>query len=84
MGKRFAIAHFLALVLIFVISLTAFLSFKDNPVMQLYTVVMAVLAYNGWGVIYHLYRKSLALDIILEYLLVGALVILLFFWTLFS
>lgn len=78
------VVHFLALGAIFAISLTAFLRFEGSAVMQLYTVVMAVVAYTGWGMIYHFLSRRLTLSIILEYLLVGALVILLFFWTLFS
>lgn len=52
--------------------------------MQLYVVVAAVVAYNAWGMIYHYFRRRLTLDLILEYLLVGALVVLIFFWTLFA
>jgi hypothetical protein len=77
-------AHFLALAIIFSSSLWAFLQFRDSPILQLYVVIAAVVAYDAWGLIYHYFRRRLTLDLVLEYLLVGALVILLFFWTLFS
>ncbi len=84
MRKFYPIAHYLALSIIFGTSILAFLQFKEAPLMQLYVVVAAVVSYNFWGLIYHYFRRRLTLDLILEYLLVGALVILLFFWTLFS
>lgn len=77
-------AHVLALVLISTASVVAFLRLEGSPLLQLYVVIAAVVAYNGWGIIYHFYHKRLTLSLVLEYLLVGALVILLFFWTLFS
>ena len=77
-------AHLLALGIIMVSSLWAFLRFEDSPILQLYVVVAAVVAYNAWGLIYHYFRRQLTLELVLEYLLLGALVILLFFWTLFS
>ncbi|MEX1068512.1 MAG: hypothetical protein WED08_01760 [Patescibacteria group bacterium] len=79
-----AIAHFGALVVIFATSLWAFLRFEESPILQLYVVIAAVFAYDAWGMIYHYFHRRLTLDLVLEYLLVGALVILLFFWTLFS
>lgn len=76
--------YVLSLILISITSIVAFLRLEGSPLLQLYVVIAAVVAYNGWGLIYHLYRKRLTLNLVLEYLLVGALVILLFFWTLFS
>ena len=78
------VAHFAALAIIFSASLWAFLRFEDSPLLQLYVVIAAVVAYDAWGLIYHYFHRRLTLDLVLEYLLVGALVILLFFWTLFS
>lgn len=84
MKRWFSLAHYVALGVILGISTAAFLYFKDSPWMQLYVVIAAVVAYDTWGMIYHYFRRRLTLDLVLEYLLVGALVILLFFWTLFS
>lgn len=82
--RLFTIVHLVALASIFIVSVAAFIRFSDSPLLQLYTVVAAVAAYVGWGITYHFLDKHLTLSIVLEYLLVGALVILLFFWTLFS
>jgi hypothetical protein len=76
--------HLVVLGLIFTLSVLAFVKFKGMELLQLYVVVVAVLAYIAWGVVYHFYHKSLNWGIFLEYVLVGALVILLFFWTLFA
>lgn len=84
MPKILGFTHLLTLSAIFVLAVFAFLRFAGSPIMQLFVVVVAVLAYIGWGVIYHFLNKQLTLSIFLEYLLVGALVILLFFWTLFA
>lgn len=82
--KLFTFAHLLASASIFVVSVAAFLRFSNSPLLQLYVVVAAVLAYVGWGITYHFLNKHLTLSIVLEYFLVGALVILLFFWTSFA
>lgn len=78
------LAHLFALAIIFGCSLWAFLQFEDSPLLQLYVVIAAVVAYNAWGLIYHYFRRWLTLELVLEYLLMGALVILLFFWTMFA
>jgi len=86
MGRRdwAMLAHIVALGVIFGVSIFAFLHFEGVLLMQLYVVVAAVIAYDVWGMFYHYFRRRLTLDLVLEYLLVGAVVILLFFWTLFS
>lgn len=85
MQKRIiSILHIIVLSLIFVSSVWAFLHFKALPLMQLYVVVVAVLTYIVWGAIYHFLNKRLTVGLLLEYILVGALVLLLFFWTLFA
>jgi len=78
------ILHIIALLLIFICSVRAFIYFKELPLMQLYVVVAAVVTYIGWGAIYHFLNKRLTLELILEYILVGALALLLFSWTLFT
>lgn len=85
MQKRLAlILHIIALLLIFVSGVWAFIYFKISPAMQLYVVVVAVAAYIAWGMIYHFLSKRLTVELILEYILVGALVLLLYFWTMFT
>lgn len=78
------ILHIIALLLIFICSVRAFIYFKELPLMQLYVVVTAIVAYIAWGAIYHFLNKRLTLELILEYILVGALALLLFSWTLFT
>lgn len=78
------VLHIVALALISVISIWAFIYFKEMQLMQLYVVITAILAYIAWGAIYHFLNKRLTLELLLEYLLVGALVLLLYSWTLFT
>ncbi|GMR19039.1 MAG: hypothetical protein BMS9Abin34_163 [Patescibacteria group bacterium] len=76
--------HLLVLSLIFSLAVAAFVKFKSLVLVQFYVVTVAVLAYISWGVVYHFYRKRLSWSLFFEYFLVGALVIILFFWTLFA
>lgn len=78
------ILHIVTLLLIFISSVWAFFHFKELPLMQLYVVATAIAAYIAWGVIYHFLNKRLTLELLLEYILVGALALLLYSWTLFS
>ncbi len=78
------ITHLSVLGAIFTLSVLAFVRFKGMELLQLYVVAVAVIAYIAWGVVYHFYHKSLSWGVFLEYVLVGSLVILLFFWTLFT
>lgn len=82
--KTTLILHIITLLLILVSSVWAFIHFKGLPLMQLYVVVAAVVAYIAWGVLYHFLNKRLTLKLLLEYVLVGALALLLFSWTLFT
>jgi len=81
--RKASLFHLLVLGVIFVLSLVAFWKFRGVELLQLYTVAIAVLVYITWGVVYHFYHERLSWGIFLEYVLVGALVILLFFWMIF-
>jgi hypothetical protein len=78
------ITHLSVLGAISTLSVLAFVRFNGMELLQLYVVAVAVIAYIAWGVVYHFYHKSLSWGVFLEYVLVGSLVILLFFWTLFA
>ncbi|MEX1061619.1 MAG: hypothetical protein WEC39_00715 [Patescibacteria group bacterium] len=74
--------HAGVLAVIFGLALWGFLRFQDAQIVQLYIAVVAVLAYVGWGALFHYFHKRLSLSILVEYLLVGALVLLMVFWLL--
>ena len=80
--NRSHLLHAGMLALIFGLSLFSFLKFKGVEVVQLYIGVTAVLAYISWGIFFHYYHKRLSWSLVLEYVLVGALVVLLVFWLL--
>ncbi|MDP2735394.1 MAG: hypothetical protein Q8P12_04250 [bacterium] len=56
--------------------------FRGFEALQLYVVSAAVFAYIGWGALFHYYHRRLNWGMVLEYFLIGALVLLLFFWLL--
>ena len=78
------ILHIFMLSAIFAGGIWAFISFKDAPAVQFYVVVISITVYIVWGLIYHFIDKSLNRRVIVEYFLVGMLVLLLYSWTLFG
>jgi len=74
--------HTGVLVVIFVLALWGFMRFRGSEIVQLYVAVVAVLAYVGWGTLFHYFHKRLSLSLFIEYLLIGALVLLMIFWLL--
>jgi len=76
--------HAAALLLILIGALWTFTYFNGSALRQFYVVIAAVVAHIVWGIIYHSLNKQLTAGLLLEYVLVGALVLLLFSWTLFA
>jgi len=78
MPHRTHLTHYLVLALILLSGLGLFLVFRWQPHRQLLTVVVTVVGYVTWGVIHHKLEDRLSAGVILEYLLVGGVVICLF------
>jgi len=74
--------HTVVLVVIFGLALWGFLRFRGAEIIQLYVAGVAVLAYVGWGTLFHYFHRRLSLSLVAEYLLVGSLVLLMVFWLL--
>ncbi|NIT03495.1 hypothetical protein GTO10_00960 [Candidatus Saccharibacteria bacterium] len=81
--RKTSLLHILVLGAIFTLSLVGFWKFQGAELLQLYVVSIGVLIYIAWGVVYHFYHERLSWGLFLEYVLVGALVLLLFFWMIF-
>ncbi len=66
--------HFLVLFLIFAIGGVLLFHFQGYPTLKIFISLGTVLAYVVWGIVHHWLEKRLRWEIVLEYILVGALV----------
>lgn len=76
--------HAVVLLVILIGALWTFTYFSGSALYQFYVVITAVVVHTVWGVIYHSINKQLTAGLLLEYVLIGVLVLLLFSWTLFT
>ena len=74
--------HAGVLAAIFGLALWGFMRFRGAEIIQFYVAGVAVLAYVVWGTLFHYFHKRLSLSLFIEYLLIGALVLLMVFWLL--
>jgi len=74
MTKKSNYHHFLILFLIFAIGGVLLFHFQGYPTLEIFISLGTVSAYVAWGIIHHWLEKRLRWEIVLEYLLVGALV----------
>ena len=70
-----SIVHFLVLIAILTIGVLTFISVRPNTSMQLLVGVITAVTYVIWGLIHHATQKDLHQKIVVEYLLVGAIAI---------
>lgn len=70
--------HYLLLILILTVGFAFFLLFRYQPNLQFSAVILTVIGYVSWGLLHHHSHKDLSKGIIMEYILMGLLVILLF------
>ena len=78
------VTHIIVLLAIIAGAIGAFVYFNGSALYQFCVVVAAVVINAVWGVFYHYSNKRLTAGLIWEYVLIGALVLLLFSWTIFS
>ena len=69
--------HLLVLLVILAAGVTAFLFVSPNITVQLYVGIITAVAYVLWGLIHHVVKKDLHQKIVVEYLLIGAIAIVL-------
>lgn len=82
MSKKVHFLHYLVLAALFFLGFALFVCFSYQPYSQFLIVVFTVLAYILWGVSHHWLEKRLSWGVLVEYFLVGFIVILLFGLTL--
>ena len=80
--SNLTILEYAALLIILSVGAYFYINFKYLPFRQFLVVVAISFAYVLWGTIHHLIRVRLYWHVIYEYILVAALVILLFGFTL--
>ncbi len=84
MNEDSHITHLLILCLGILLSLFFFAYFRYNHIYQFYSVIVGVVYYIAWGFIHHLLEDRLSFPIIMEYVLIGGIVILLFALVLYA
>lgn len=76
--SKVRLGHYLALFFILALGGLLFFRFQYFPNYQFLVVVLTVIAYVLWGVSYHLTVRRLGWTVLLEYVLLGFVVILMF------
>ena len=72
-----SISHFLVLVAILAVGVFTFIYVRPNTTIQLLVGIVTAVAYVLWGLIHHAIQKDLHQKIVVEYLLIGAIAIVL-------
>ncbi len=75
--KRHVMLHYIVLVLILMGGVISFFMVKENPFLQLMIGIVTSVSYVLWGIIHHYMDHSLHKKIVIEYLLIGAIAIVL-------
>jgi ABC-type proline/glycine betaine transport system permease subunit len=75
--KQFHIMHYLVLGIILVIGVMAFCFASPNSSLQLIIGIVTSVAYVCWGFIHHAVQKDLHQKIVVEYILIGAIAVVL-------
>lgn len=78
MSHRIHLIHYLVLFLMLAFGLVMFFGFRWRPEYQFLVVIGMVAGYVIWGIIHHHLERRLSWGVITEYLLVGLVVICLF------
>jgi hypothetical protein len=71
------IIHFLVLIAILSAGVLTFIVVRPNTTIQLLIGIITAVAYVLWGLIHHTIQKDLHQKIVIEYLLIGAIAIVL-------
>ncbi len=70
------IFHYLILLILISGGLTAFLSSRNYPLIQLLVGIVTSLSYVVWGIVHHFVDRDLSLKIVIEYLAVALFAII--------
>lgn len=70
-------SHFIVLVALLAVGVLTFIYVRPNTTLQLFVGIITASAYVLWGIIHHAIQKDLHQKIVVEYLLIGAIAIVL-------
>lgn len=69
--------HFLVLIAILGAGVFTFIRVAPNTTLQLFVGIVTAVAYVLWGLVHHAIKKDLHQRVVVEYLLIGAIAIVL-------
>jgi hypothetical protein len=72
-----SVTHLLILIAILAVGVFAFMYVAPNTTIQLVIGIVTAVAYVLWGLIHHAINRDLHQKIVVEYLLIGAIAIVL-------
>lgn len=72
-----SVVHFLVLLAILAAGVFTFIRVAPNTTVQLFVGIVTACSYVIWGLIHHAVKKDLHQRIVVEYLLIGAIAIVL-------
>jgi hypothetical protein len=75
--KHVQILHFAILITILAGGIAAFYYVRPDVTLQLLVGIVTSVAYVCWGIIHHIIRQDLHRKIVIEYMLIGAIAIVL-------
>lgn len=76
--KHRHVIHYGILVAILGIGVAAFYAVRPNTLLQLLAAITTAVSYVLWGIVHHAIEKDLHHRIVIEYMLIGAIAIVLF------
>jgi hypothetical protein len=72
-----SVTHFCVLLAILAAGVFSFIYVRPNTSLQLFVGIVTAVAYVLWGLVHHAMKKDLHQKIVVEYLLIGAIAIVL-------
>jgi hypothetical protein len=72
-----SVIHFLVLIAILTAGVFTFIWVRPNIPLQLFIGITTAVAYVLWGIVHHAIQKDLHRKVVVEYLLIGAIAIVL-------
>jgi hypothetical protein len=75
--KRMHVIHYIVLAIILCAGLAAFYWARPDAALQFIVGVVVSVSYVAWGLIHHALQKDLHQKIVVEYILIGAIAIIL-------
>jgi hypothetical protein len=77
MKKTIHTVNFIALVAVLSLLVVLFFRVNGNPTLQVAIGILLPVLYVTWGILHHAFEKTLHPKIVVEYLLVGAIALIL-------